>query len=537
MIDANTGGSAGDSSDESWRRSEKELLQDAVALSQRIQDLEIERIRLVRAIDDRVPAEVLGFKNVRPWLVASTLLDNTAAGRILALARGLKNHKQVSDAFDTGSMPIDLAVMLLGFCEEPPAKMPDEAMEPALAALIAAATGPRANRDVVRAGIKTLEHIFDSDDPPPSEDLDRNTLHASTTMNGRVAVKADLDAATGEQFLTALSALSKPVPAQDGTPDPRTPAKRRADGFTELVERYLAAGNGPSEGGEKPHINLHIRADHLADIHRTRNHETRDDETRGSDDERSGDEHCWNSSWDNALHRLLAEEAIASLTGRDAPADWDITGGWDPTRSEALQAKLWSLGDTWTEADHWAAWGEQMGASSGSEAPNERVRDTSFYRDLIADAGVGWVPWTGPVTVTTARRLSCDCILTPMFLDENRVPLNLGNTERTATRKQRRALVARDHGCAFPGCTQPPAWTHAHHIKHWIDGGATDLDNLVLLCGHHHRMLHHSDWEVVMGTDRHPEFIPPASVDPFRRPVPSNRSPRSSPSARSRTGP
>ncbi|NIL74123.1 MULTISPECIES: HNH endonuclease signature motif containing protein [Nocardiaceae] len=517
-IEMNAGVVTGDLSDETWRRSERELLQDAVALSQKIQDLEIERIRLVRAIDDRVPAEVLGFKTVRPWLVASTLLDNTAAGRILALARGLKHHKPVADAFYTGSMPIDLAVMLLNFCEKPPANMPEEAMEPALAALVAAATGPRASRDVVRDGIKTLEHIFDSDDPPPSEDLDRNTLHASTTLNGRVAVKADLDAATGEQFLTALSALSKPVPAHDGTPDPRTPAKRRADGFTELVERYLASGTGPTEGGEKPHINLHIRADHLADIHRTRNHVDHEPHER-YDDEPAEHPHHWNAARDNELHRLLADDAIARVTGRDTPADWDITGGWDPAASADLRVKLLSYSDTWNEADHWTAWAQQFNQTqqfdeAGDAGPrNERVRDTSFYRDLIDDAGVGWVPWTGPVTVTTARRLSCDCILHPIFLDQNHVPIDHGHSERLASRKQRRALVARDHGCAFPGCTQPPAWTQAHHIQHWIDGGPTVLDNLVLLCGYHHRILHHSDWEVVMEPTGTPNSShPPAST-------------------------
>ncbi|RRQ28697.1 HNH endonuclease [Rhodococcus sp. Eu-32] len=296
-------------------------------------------------------------------------------------------------------------------------------------------------------------------------------------------------------------------------------------------------------------MNLHIRADHLADIHRTRNHEPHERYDDEPADDEYADGHCWDTAWDDALHRLLAEEAIAGLNSCDVPVDWDITGGWDPTVSADLRVKLLSYGDTWNEADHWTAWAQQFdetqhfdqaqqfGGADDAGSTHERVRDTSFYRDLIDDAGVGWLPWTGPVTVTTARRLSCDCILHPIFLDQNHVPIDHGHSERTASRKQRRALVARDHGCAFPGCTQPPAWTQAHHIQHWIDGGPTVLDNLVLLCGYHHRMLHHSDWEVVMGTDRHPEFIPPASVDPFRRPVPSNRSPRSRPGARSRTGP
>ena len=66
---------------------------------------------------------------------------------------------------------------------------------------------------------------------------------------------------------------------------------------------------------------------------------------------------------------------------------------------------------------------------------------------------------------------------------------------------------------------RPPRWTDAHHIVHWSSGGPTDLDNLVLLCGHHHRLIHHSDWQVKINSrDGLPEFTPPAYVDADRRP-------------------
>ena len=59
----------------------------------------------------------------------------------------------------------------------------------------------------------------------------------------------------------------------------------------------------------------------------------------------------------------------------------------------------------------------------------------------------------------------------------------------------RRALVARDRGYRFPGCDRPEQWCDAHHIVHWANGGATSVDNLVLLCRRHHRLAHHSEWE------------------------------------------
>ncbi|MFY2786838.1 HNH endonuclease, partial [Rhodococcus sp. MALMAid1271] len=79
-----------------------------------------------------------------------------------------------------------------------------------------------------------------------------------------------------------------------------------------------------------------------------------------------------------------------------------------------------------------------------------------------------------------SRQLACDCILTAIVMDETGNPINLARTMRTVNSRQKRALIARDHGCAFPGCGTPAAWTEGHHIRHWADGGPTNLNNLVL---------------------------------------------------------
>ena len=88
----------------------------------------------------------------------------------------------------------------------------------------------------------------------------------------------------------------------------------------------------------------------------------------------------------------------------------------------------------------------------------------------------------------------------------------MGRDRRLVTPAIWTALVARDAHCAFPGCSRPPVMCHAHHIDHWIEGGATALHNLVMLCGHHHRTIHHTPWEVRLGHDRRPEFLPPAKA-------------------------
>ena len=123
------------------------------------------------------------------------------------------------------------------------------------------------------------------------------------------------------------------------------------------------------------------------------------------------------------------------------------------------------------------------------------------------------------LTPAAVRRLACDAEIIPAILGADSIPLDLGRATRLFTPAQRRALIIRDRGCAFPGCDRHPQWTEAHHIRHWVDGGASDLNNGVLLCGHHHRVIHQGEWKVRIADDGYPEFIPPRLVDPQRRPL------------------
>jgi hypothetical protein len=122
------------------------------------------------------------------------------------------------------------------------------------------------------------------------------------------------------------------------------------------------------------------------------------------------------------------------------------------------------------------------------------------------------------LSAATARRLACDAQILPIVLGGQSQILDVGRSRRLAAGALRRALVARDRGCTFPGCDRPPRWCAGHHLKHWADGGPTNLDNLALLCGEHHRLIHDGDWQTRLGDDHHPEFIPPAHLDSTRRP-------------------
>jgi hypothetical protein len=98
------------------------------------------------------------------------------------------------------------------------------------------------------------------------------------------------------------------------------------------------------------------------------------------------------------------------------------------------------------------------------------------------------------------RRLSCDATLVPVRDRGGGPALDLGRRTRTISPSMRRALALRDRGCCYPACTNR-FFLHGHHIVHWANGGHTRLDNLVTLCGAHHRLLHEGGFHVERNAD------------------------------------
>ncbi|WP_081605967.1 DUF222 domain-containing protein, partial [Rhodococcus sp. AW25M09] len=335
-----------------WQLSEDQLLAAAAEVSHQIQLLEARRIALVAEIDTRVSREKLGFPGPAGWLTSTTLLSAGKANKILALARGMAAFPDIADAVNTGVMSLDHAALILDFAETPPKDLPEEGCDMARAALIKAATGPDARTSPLRAAITRLNDLYGSN-KPPAEDTDRNELFASKTLNGRLALKGDFDAVTGEKLLTALSPLTEPRPAVDGTQDPRSPAKRRADAFGQILDHYLASSDRPNEGGDKPHVNLHIRLKDLTDLRNT-----------------------------------------AASTGAGGNGSGSGSGSGENT-------------GTATESDCSSSVGDRSGSGKGghcgsgngndSDGATAPTPDRGAYRDLFGDGtSVGWLPWMGP---------------------------------------------------------------------------------------------------------------------------------------------
>jgi hypothetical protein len=124
---------------------------------------------------------------------------------------------------------------------------------------------------------------------------------------------------------------------------------------------------------------------------------------------------------------------------------------------------------------------------------------------------------TGDPPADLAARLRTAMTLLPPILGGARPePLEVGRATRLVAPAQRTALGVRDGGCRFPGCDRPVAWCDAHHLRHWLHGGPTDLQNLVLVCRAHHHAVHDGGWRL----HRHPngEFT---ATPPHRRRPPT----------------
>ena len=105
--------------------------------------------------------------------------------------------------------------------------------------------------------------------------------------------------------------------------------------------------------------------------------------------------------------------------------------------------------------------------------------------------------------VETVRRMCCDAEIVPVVLGGEGEVLDVGRSQRTATRAQRRALRAMHRTCAHPDCTVPFSACPIHHIRWWgKHNGRTDIDNLIPLCERHHHLVHEGGWTLTMSPDR-----------------------------------
>ncbi|MBW3621014.1 MAG: HNH endonuclease [Actinobacteria bacterium] len=140
--------------------------------------------------------------------------------------------------------------------------------------------------------------------------------------------------------------------------------------------------------------------------------------------------------------------------------------------------------------------------TNGGEKPHVSVVVTAEALAGEDRAPPAEMAWGGPISRDALQRIVCDATLTRVLAGDSQV-LDVGRATRVWSGAQRRAIVALDGGCRFPGCDRPAAWTDIHHVRFWgRDRGPTDLANGVLLCVRHHHVCHEGGWQLTMDGDR-----------------------------------
>ena len=227
-----------------------------------------------------------------------------------------------------------------------------------------------------------------------------------------------------------------------------------------------------------------------------------------------------NTATNPRTHSITGESDGDRTTDGDGTTDRGkeaLTSPDEPTREQNLLDGLVS-------ACRIALTGDGLPATGGHRP---QVMVTINYRDLLKDlTGSGHDGHGGhdghsvfaqQISARSIRKLACDADILPLVLGGKGQVLDIGRTQRLFPPHLRRALVARDKGCAFPDCTTPATWCEAHHIIPWAAGGTTNISDGVLLCTRHHHQIHEGNWTVesVHGI---PWFTPPKYHDPQRTP-------------------
>jgi len=178
-------------------------------------------------------------------------------------------------------------------------------------------------------------------------------------------------------------------------------------------------------------------------------------------------------------------EALASTSASDPCAEGEADHPYGARRADALVR----ICERWLD--------DAAAAAPAGTASADLVVHVDVDTLTGADAGGRCHLEGGPaISVHAARRLGCDATLVTV-LERDGVPLDVGRSRRVVSGRMRRLLQLRDDGCRYPGCAVPAADTEGHHVVHWVDGGPTDLPNLVSLCRFHHHRHHDGAFRIV----------------------------------------
>ena len=470
-----------------------DLIDELQQLHHLVQSLTAIMLRRVREVDRRDLARQRHFSRTAAMLRQYLLIDSRTARDLVTHARLLEDDPTLQRAVLNGAVTIAQAAVI-GEALDTLSSTGQHAHVPAARTALLDMAQRFGPHPLGRLGTRILDHIA----PEVGEEADRKAmerqekrarrrrgLSIAPPFDGTARISGYLTVEDAAIVNAALDPLCRPVPNDD-----RTPEQTRADALTDICRLALRTGQLPDNGGEAPQIIVTIPYDDLTTRttppagpphHRESDTPPRYRESDTPPRYRESDTPLKNDA--STVPRATAGPPTRSRDG-------ERPSGAGPTRSGPRRP------DTTTTATPTGSAGRTPGSARSYG---------------LLDNGERLSP-------ETVRRLACDAHIIPAVLDSHGQPLDLGRSRRLFTGPLRRAITLRDGGCAFPDCDRPPKWCDTHHIVSWLNDGPTSLTNGVLLCRRHHTLIHKEQWQIRIGTDGHPEFLPPPELDPTRHP-------------------
>ena len=424
-----------------------------------------------------------GQASARAWLRWQTRVTNGAAAGAVGWARRLATHPAVGDALAAGEISASWAREVCSWT----GKLPEGKRADADAILLAAAAGGAELADLAGLAQEMRRRCAQPDsDADGGDGFADRWLRLDRTLNDAGRVEGDLT----PQCTAALNAVLEAFSGKAGPEDTRTRGQRHHDGLEEACRQLIASRCLPDRAGQPTQIQLHMTLDQLRGL-----------------DGAAGAEAAW------------AARGSAAAPGSDCDATIVpvVSGHVDPAVLDQLTAALHRhhpapRGAAAPPPARPGRPGSQFGAGSGFgrsswPEPQPRYGQRSRYEprspnaaavrrlilrhaaDLLSGpAGLAAFLRTGLLDSTAAGSIS--------------MPLDVGQATKTIPDHLRRAVIARDRCCRFPGCRQRPAACHAHHLRPRSKGGTTSLPNLILLCAFHHlTAIHRWGWQLTLHPD------------------------------------
>ncbi len=422
-----------------------------------------------------------GHGSARTWLKWQTRVTGGAAAGALGWMRRLSAHAAVRDALAGGEVSESWARQLCAWSD----LLPEGHRGGADVILLGAAAGGAELRDL--AGLADqMRRRCAAPDVDGDDGFAGRGLRLATTFRGAGKLEGDLSAGCA----AALSAVLESLGKKAGPEDTRTKRQRDHDALQEACRRLVGAGGLPDRAGQPTQIVLHLGLDRLRGL-------------PGA----AGAEAAWagaaagpGDDCDAAVVPVVTGHVDPGVLDRLAAALLHPPGGAPghpgaPARPAAsgqpgAPARPAASGQPGAPARPGGA-----GPADGADAAR-RARAERAARRMVLAAAADLL--SGPGGLAAYLRTN----LLPGPAASVSLPLDIGAATETIPVHLRRAVTARDRRCRFPGCDQPPAACHPHHIVPRSQGGPTCLTNLLLLCAFHHLIaVHRWGWSITLHPD------------------------------------